>query len=898
MSFERPTTPIFKPTLPPVSGQPTRSCGSLSMASLHKPASALWIGALICLVALDASAQQRSRNVRLPGPSQSAQAQQPPSPTRGELQLGDQQRARGRYHMDFDKVDIIEVIKYISQWTNRNFILPDNVRGKITIIGPADVSADEAYAAFLAALETNNLTVTPSGKFLKIVPKKDSIRTSIPTYLEDQAAVPLDERMVTKLFRLKYNESDPIRNVLQQFITREGEIVPFPPDVLIVSDVGLNIHRLERILEQLDQPGSHDEINVMQVEHANVQELSNMLLQIFQQQGSPSQSTSTARRGPTASTVPTTASDSGGEAGTPSVSKIIPDERTNKLIIIASARSFLRIRELIRKLDVPTDAGQIHVYYLENANAEELAGTLSSLASSSQSPSPTPGRRRAATPAAGAGSSQSAASMFGGDVRVTADTGTNSLLIIASPSDYRAMVRVIERLDIRRKQVFIEAVIMEVKINSDTQFDVDFHTGYALDGVSALGADSGTAPILVGSQPSGPGKSLGLGNLASLSGFLAGIQGPPIRVPGLDLSLPSFGVVLNALQRDSNVNVISTPHILTSDNEEAEITVGSNVPFQAAYMPSLGGLGGLGGLSGSNANGLGLSSSLGLGLGGLGSLYAPIQRQPVELVLRIKPQVNESDYVRLEVDEQLEEISSIDRQLGPTTAKRSVKTVVVARDQSTVVIGGLIQDRTTRADTRVPILGSIPVIGALFRSSNSIKEKTNLLLFLTPYIIRDQSDFRRIFERKMAERQEFVSRFFGEKGGYEPHIDYERKRGPLATLRNQVNEERQRAENGGPGLPGQTIIYSGEEQEFDELSPSPADRPANSTKRQSPADSSRQETQAPQNEAGTQPSEKPADPSSPNSESSGTGGSGPGNSDAESPDTGTQDEAENPEPEN
>lgn len=797
--------------------------GLLSNRSiLRRPASrAALAGALLALAtqvaAPAAEAQQRPRNVRLPGPTaqrsgdSASNPNQAPTPVRGEMQLNDQQRKSGRFHMDFDKVDILEVIKYISQWTNRNFILPDNVRGKITIIGPADVSADEAYAAFLAALETNNLTVTQTGKFLKIVPKKDSIRTNIPTYLDDKGTVPLNERMVTKLFRLRYNEADPIRNVLQQFITREGEIVPFPPDVLIVSDVGLNIHRLERLLEQLDQPGSQDEINVLQVEHATASELSNMLLQIFQQQQGGAAPAAPGRRPQVAAAVATPASNANapGDSGTASVSKIIPDERTNKLIVIASARSFLRIRDLVRKLDVPTDTGQIHVYYLENADAEQLAGTLSALASGQSGGTTTPaGRRRGAAaqqPAAAAGS----ATMFGGEVKVTADTATNSLLIIASPSDYRNMVRVIERLDIRRKQVFIEAVIMEVKINTDQQFDVDFHTGYALEDVSFPGSETGPAPIIVGSEVSGAAKSLSLTNLASLSGFLAGIQGPPVRVSGLPISLPSFGVVLNALQRDSNVNVISTPHILTSDNEEAEITVGSNVPFQAAYMPSLGGLGGLGGLgaTGTGAtSGLGLSSSLGLGLGGLGSLYAPIQRQPVELVLRIKPQVNESDYVRLEIDEQLEEISSIDRQLGPTTAKRGVKTVVVARDQSTIVIGGLIQDRTTRADTRVPILGSIPVIGALFRSSSTIKEKTNLLLFLTPYIIRDQSDFRRIFERKMAERQEFVSRFFGESGRYEPHIDYERKRGPLATLRMQVAEEMERAENGGPGLPGQRVV--------------------------------------------------------------------------------------------
>lgn len=718
------------------------------------------------------------------------------------------QRAKARYHMDFDKVDILEVIKYISQWTNKNFILPDNVRGKISIIGPDEVTANEAYQAFLAALETNNLTVTPTGKFLKIVPKKDSPQTGgLPLIVGDES-VPLDERMVTRLYRLKYSEADPIKNVLQQFVSREGSIVPFPPDLLILSDTGLNQARIERLIEELDQPGSQDEINTLQVENANAQDLANTLLQIFQPQtGTPTPAArARPRPRPTARGATTTAPAEQDAAGASSVSKIIPDERTNKLIVVASARAFARIRELARKLDVPTDTGQVHVYYLENAAAEELASTLSSLASG-QSSGPTTGRQRA-QPAAANAAGATSASLFSGDVKVTADKATNSLLITASPADFRAVSRVIQKLDLRRRQVFIEAVIMEVKLNGQNRFSVDVHGGYGIEDVQLPGTNSSTVPLFVGSEVSSPGASLNLAGLASLSGFLAGLQGPPIEIQDLGIKLPSFGVVLNALQRNSDVNVISTPHILTTDNEEAEITVGSNVPFQAAFAPNLGPLTGLAGGTGTSAAG-GLSSLFG-GVGGLGSLYAPIQRQPVELRLKLKPQINESDFVRLEVDEQVEEISSIDPQLGPTTAKRSVKTVIVAKDQSTVVIGGLIQERITRSETKVPILGSLPIVGALFRSTNNTKERTNLLLFLTPYIIRDQADFRRIFERKMKERKEFVARFFGASEEYAVAIDWDRKQGPLAALRESVADTFEKAEYGGPGGRGQTVVRPGD----------------------------------------------------------------------------------------
>jgi general secretion pathway protein D len=193
-------------------------------------------------------------------------------------------------------------------------------------------------------------------------------------------------------------------------------------------------------------------------------------------------------------------------------------------------------------------------------------------------------------------------------------------------------------------------------------------------------------------------------------------------------------------------------------------------------------------------------------LGGLGSLYAPIQRQNVELRLRIKPQISASDSVRLEVDEQTEEIASTDPQLGPTTSKRSAKTTVVVKDQETVVLGGLIQERTVKGVSKVPFLGSLPILGWLFRNESTTRTKTNLLLFLTPYIIRDQSDYRRIFERKMAERAEFVKRFYGEDTRYQAAVDYERKTSMLSRLRRGVQAEMSRAENGGPGTVDERVI--------------------------------------------------------------------------------------------
>ena len=719
--------------------------------------------------------------------------------------------------MSFDRRDLTEVIQFVSQFTQRNFILPERVSGKITILSNSPIPADEVWNVFVAALDANNWAVYPVGKYWKLVEKKQSSRANIPIYLERGQEAPPTEQMVTKLFKLRYVEADQMRNVLNQFTSRDSDFQIFPPDTLVISDLGLNMRRLEKLIEQLDQPGGSEEIHIVPVHYAGAQELAQKLTEIFQAQapsprgGVPRQLGVAEPLVQPGQPLPVPQPGQAGVAAGPvQIGKIIPEERTNKLIVIAGARSFSRVMELIRQLDVPAGEGGVHVYYLENAKAEDVASTLQALAQGARhtTGAATGGGARPpgmpAPPGAGPAGPVSA-DLFSGEVKITADKNTNSLVVIASQSDYRNLVKVVQRLDIRRRQVFVEAVIMEVDLESDLNVGVSLHGGTIVKNVN-FGGTQGDAPLVIGSEMGGLNSLGGLASLGSLGGFLAGLQGPPITVPGLNITLPSFAILLNALQSSSDVNVISTPHVIMTDNTEGEITVGQNVPFQAGYAP-----GGLSSLTSSSSTTTGgtaagaLTGSL-VGLGGIGSLYAPIQRQNVELRLRIKPQINESDYVRLDVDEQTEEIASNDPVLGPTTAKRSAKTTVVARDQETVVIGGLIQERTIRGVKKVPVLGSLPVLGWLFRNETSKKTKTNLLLFLTPYIIRDQADYRRIFERKMAERAEFVKRFYGEETAYEGPIDYDRKPGPLSRVRRGTQQELNRYENGGPGGEDERVI--------------------------------------------------------------------------------------------
>ena len=258
-------------------------------------------------------------------------------------------------------------------------------------------------------------------------------------------------------------------------------------------------------------------------------------------------------------------------------------------------------------------------------------------------------------------------------------------------------------------------------------------------------------------------------------------------------------MVIQALQSNSDVNVLSTPHLIAQDNEESEIIVGNNVPFQAGYNPGFN-TGGLGTTTtgGNTTNNL-LASPYAV------SLIAPIQRQNVDLKLKIKPQIHEGDMVRMDIEESQEEIVANDPTLGPTTAKRSVKTKVVVKDQSTIVIGGLVQDRNVTSVSKIPLLGDIPILGWAFRSTNIVKKKTNLLLLLTPYIIRDQSDFRRILERKQREHRELYELYYGKKPDY-TLAEASSRPGPLTRVRQQVMTENAKIENGGPGGAGEKTM--------------------------------------------------------------------------------------------
>ncbi len=698
--------------------------------------------------------------------------------------------------------EIYEIVLEVAQNFCQNFIIPPAAKrgGKITILSFEKVDRDEAWRAFLAALHANKMTVVPAGAYLKLLQSTEAKGAALPL-VGPGGRVPDEDRVMTRIIPLEHVDAQEIAQVLVKMKSQVGDIVPYPrTNSLIVTDVGAVIRRYLDMLRYLDVPGGQDRIWIYQVQYGEAQELAQVLEQIFEANKAGKRTTTRkpVRRGGSKRGHTTTTTGGGDSGSEVEISKIIADERTNQLIFLSTERAFRKVMEVLQHIDVDVEGeGQVHVYYLKNADAEEIAGVLSSIvgggASSGKRRKGGKAKRTRATT-----SSSGGAALFQGEVKITADKATNALVVVASDQDYKSLVNVIQMLDIRRPQVFVEALILEVNISKTRELGLALHGGYLHS------VDGEDIPILAGTNMKSGSLNSVLVNPLSLMGLGVALRGPTLEgsgaALGLPSDLPSLGVVLNALQTNDDVNILSTPHILTTDNEEAEIEVGQNVPFIAGGMGGRSMLGGLGSLGRLASSATGATSALGAlgGLGGLGgfgfSPYFNVQRQDVSLKLKITPHINESDFVRLELEQTIEELGADNPGLGPTTTKRAAKTTIVAKDQQTVVIGGLMKDNTIEGVEKVPFLGDIPVIGYLFRTSKRTVQKQNLMLLLTPYIIRDPSDFREIFLRKMQEREEFIERYSHvlQKDVHIP-VNYEHKHGLLEEIHQVLTKARAEA---------------------------------------------------------------------------------------------------------
>ncbi len=726
--------------------------------------------------------------------------------------------------LNFKDVPIDDLIKMMSCWTQKNFMLTQQFQGKtVTLLSPVPVTVAEAYRAFLSALRVHGMTVVQSGKYHRIVPDAQGKQEPLPLY-EPGRTVPDDESIVTSMVKLKYVPASELVQVLNNFKGKTGDIVAYGEDTLIITDSALMIRQLMTFVKELDIPTDREKIWIRPVQYAEAGQLVEIINTVFSEdaaggrgqaqqavranRGRPQQPANRGKPEPVAGGASSVTRD-GGE--TIRVTKVMADERTNQLVIVCNSTTYMAVDQMLRRMDVPIPGeGGIHIYYLENADAEELASTLSTLASGAAGRAqPARGKAPAAKGAAGG----SVAGLFEGEVKITSHKQTNSLIIEASLKDFNSLKKVIQMLDIRRRQVYVEAIIMEISSNRERKFGMSGSAGTTFD------ADGETVPLLMGLG----GMGISGFDMQQLmkGGAAVGLQGPLVDVStgsgsGLtgDLSIPTFGFLIQAIASNSDVNILSTPHILTLDNEEAEIQVGKQIPYQASTMGGLGGLSslagmaGLGGLGGSPAvGGLGGLGGLGgYGMGGLLGGMGMVQRIDVDLTLKITPHVNESNYVRLQIQQSIEDVESIDRELGPTTSKRKVTNTVVVKDQQPVVIGGLIRDTESEGVDKVPFLGDIPLVGVFFRKSVTKTEKKNLLMIIIPHIIDDPSDLERIHRERTEEIRRFADYLATKELEAKGIVDYRKKTGGLEAM-NQVvgrardaREARERAEFEGTAL--------------------------------------------------------------------------------------------------
>ncbi|AKF03913.1 type II secretion system secretin GspD [Sandaracinus amylolyticus] len=728
-----------------------------------------------------------------------------------------------RVSFNLEDADLPDLVRLIARITGKRFILPSKGRSiKATIYSPTDVTAAEAYQAFLSILTLNGLMLEPAGRYLKIVESSATPQKVLQVY-QDGQTTPADDRYVTRMVRVENVSAEDVATLLSRFKTEAGDITAYAPtNTLIITDTGANIRRMLGILTEIDIPRTGEQIWIEPVHYAPAAEMAETLQQIFPTEGEGSGGGATKRAAaptPRAGRAPVTregAAEGGGEGaatvgsrtGESRVTSIIPEERSNQLIIVATERAYLRILEVLRVLDQPVEGeGGVHIYRLQYADSEVMAEVLSGLIEGGGGGGGGAGEGKAPRRAAaeGGGGAGAVAGLSGAEISITAHKDTNSLLITATAQDYASLRRVIDRLDVVPRQVFIEAVVMELSISRTTKLGLSYHGGLPEPELEVGGVEGQGLSVL------GFGAASSIGFPASalagdtLTGLALGVRGPSFTVPGVGISVPSFGVVLNALATSSDVDVLATPHLIAMDNTEAEINVGANVPLQTSGIPfgGAGGLGALGGLTGAGATGqaaggLGALAGLAGGLGG--GLGGGLARQSVGTIIRVTPHINDAGEIRMEIEEEISEAGeALPGNLGAIPIQQRIaKTQVLVRDQQTVVIGGLMRDRISTTETKIPILGDIPIIGALFRQTSRQTQKTNLLLFLTPYVIRTPDDLRAIFERKMRERQEFIDRYFvfGDHD-YDPPLDYSRTRGLLGEIfmeLDALDEERALAE--------------------------------------------------------------------------------------------------------
>lgn len=696
--------------------------------------------------------------------------------------------AKGQFIWNFEEEEIVNVLRQVSDLLCKTFVINEAIskNQKFTIIGKSPITPNDAWNILNAAMAAKGLALARQGNTYTVIKRNESKNYSTPFYSAPLQAKN-NEEIGTLFYKAEHATPDALKNIARFLISKDGIVEVVGDQFIIVIDSNSNIRRLGQIIAQIDVQDALDKIHFIPLQHADAESVEKQLRELFDVSTGPG-------GGPRRPRAPGV-----GTHSSLNIRKIIADKRQNALIIETDLNSLEKVKEVVALVDQPASEqaskGKIHVYRLRYGDSKKIAETLNAVVQQGNRGRPRFGGGRR---------DEGTTELFEGEVKVTAHENTNTIVVVASANDYRSLLSTIKELDIRKEQVYVEAVIMDIRINDNSDFGVNAFGGLKMsipglgDGLVMLGNPGGKDIVkgLAGSLGSGASNldfagSQSVGALAVLQNFLsggvAGLVGPTIKMGGTDTKIPSFGAVLTALSMNANVDILSTPYLLTSDNQEAVMKVGEKIPM--------------------------IRGASTVGSSGLAGGTIPMQNvtyEPVELTLKITPRVGADDIINLTIEQEVNELGTEEMILNAKQYHintKSAKTNIVLKDQQTGVIGGLISHKTNRTDTKVPFLGDIPLLGWLFKTRSNKNERKSLVLILTPYIIRDQRDYEEILKKKLREREEFAELYYGGKiKNYDRTINYDKKAGPLASTLLSVDAEMKKVENGGPGDGTETVI--------------------------------------------------------------------------------------------
>jgi general secretion pathway protein D len=590
--------------------------------------------------------------------------------------------------IDFDNVEIQVFIKFISELTGRNFVIDDKVKGKVTVISPNKISVDEVYNVFNSVLEIYGFATVDAGDVTKVVLAQDARGKGVDLRMKPEPVEPGD-KIVTQILSLQHASPDEMKKVLDPLVSKNSIVLSYAPaGMLIITDVQSNINRLQGIVTALDVEGVGEVVSYIPLRMASATEVVKSLMAVFpplpQRPGS-------------------------------ALIRVVADERTNSVVLLTNETNTVNIKKLISLMDkeIPRFGTSLHVYHLQNSSSEDLVKVLMNLPKETKDPK---------APATAAPTTGKTAAISK-DFNVVSDKATNTLIITADPSDYRVIEAVIRQLDEPRPMVYIEALIMEVSVNKNFNIGVEWRGLKDIGNASLSGLGTNATGLglagFTGSSIIPQVNSAGTG-IAMPAGLSLGVIGAGIAIGSV--VFPNIGAVLQAYQNDSDVSILSTPQLLTLNNEDAEINVGKNVPYITR------------------------SDTSATATQVFGQSY---EYKDVGITLKITPNINADQFVRLKIDQTVTKLADVTQTTTPTTLKRMAKTTVVIKDNETVVIGGMIDDSTSVQTTQVPCIGDIPFLEYLFKTKGRGREKTNLFVFITPHIVRNSAEAAAIYQKKI-----------------------------------------------------------------------------------------------------------------------------------------------------